>query len=382
MTAISRKTRQNLINHVALVLDASYSMDHLQSKVVEVTDELVKFLAKDSQEKDQETRVSIYTFADTVRCDIWDMDVLRLPSMKELYSLRGSTALIDATMQGLDDFDLITEKYGDHGFLMYVITDGQENVSKGKGANNLVYGRVPRSVLQKELSVRINGLQDNRTVVAFVPNESGVREVQSLGFPIGNIAVWDATTEKGLEQAAETIRTTAATYTSARSTGLRGSKTLLTLGGNVDAKAVKQKLTPLKPTEYDIVPVTKVRDKAFEKPLKKPTKSQPEPPKAWFVRIDDFINHVDPPFRIGKGYYQLFSGEARKSEKIQGNKQVAVMDKKTSKVYVGAEARQIIGLPDYDVTVKADTNPDYEIFVRSTSDNRHLPVGTKVLLLK
>lgn len=381
VTAISRKTRQNLINHVALVLDASYSMSHLSTKVVEVTDELVKFLAKDSQEKNQETRVSIYTFSDEVQCDIWDMDVLRLPSMKELYNIRGNTALIDATMLGLDDFDLITEKYGDHGFLMYVITDGQENVSKGKGPAPL-YGRAPRSVLQTNLASRIAGLQDNRTVVAFVPNESGVQEVKALGFPVGNIAVWDATSERGLEKAAETIRTTAATYTSARSTGLRGSKTLLTLGGDVDAKAVKKNLTPLKSSEYDIVPVTKVREKAFEKALKKPTKTQPEPPTAWFVRIDDFINHVDPPFRIGKGYYQLFSGSARKSEKIQGNKQVAVMDKKTSKVYVGPEARQIVGLPDYDVTVKADTNPDFEIFVRSTSDNRHLPVGTKVLLLK
>jgi hypothetical protein len=301
--------------------------------------------------------------------------------MKEYYSVRGNTALVDATLLALDDFDLITEKYGDHGFLMYVVTDGEENVSKGNGVRP-PFGRTPFAELQRQLSERIIGLKDNRTVVAFVPNDRGVRQVQSLGFPVGNIAVWDATSERGLEEAAETIRATAESYTTARSTGLRGTSTLLTLGGQVDAKAVKQKLKPLDPSEYDLVPITKVREKAFEKKTK-PTKTYPEGrSQGWFVRIDDFVNHVDPPFRIGKGYYQLFSGGARKSEKIQGNKQIAVMDKKTSQVYVGQQARSIVGLPAHDVTVKADTNPDFEIFVRSTSDNRHLPVGTKLLLLK
>lgn len=60
------------------------------------------------------------------------------------------------------------------------------------------------------------------------------------------------------------------------------------------------------------------------------------------------------------------------------------MDKKTSRIYVGPEARDIVGLPHHDVTVAPDANPDYEIFIRSTSDNRHLPCnkGSKLLVMR
>ena len=187
--------KQNLTNHIALVLDASYSMQHLQDKVIQVTDRLVAAWAKDSVDKEQETRVTVYTFADTPRCDIWDMDVMRLPSMKSLYSVRGNTALIDATTLALNDGELITEKYSDHAFLAIILTDGEENCSKGTGTKP-VYGRTPREVLIQQMGLRLAGLKDNRTVAVLVPNDQGYREAKQYGF--SNIAMWDATFERGL----------------------------------------------------------------------------------------------------------------------------------------------------------------------------------------
>lgn len=358
--------KQNFINHIALVLDASGSMGYHKDNLIKVADEQIAYLAKRSQELDQETRVTVYTFDDRVQCLVYDKDVLRLPSIRDLYRIGGMTALIDATMQSQVDLAHTWEGYGDHSFLTFVLTDGQENRS--------------RTYRREELTDRLEKLPDNWTVAVLVPDQLAKREAMQFGFPKDNIAIWDATSAHGVEEAVSVIRTATDTYMTNRTQGVRGTRSLF-VGGQVDANAVKARLTPLAHTAYEIVPVTKTAD-AFEK-RKKPTKKFPEGEVlGWFVRIDDFVNKMYPPFTIGKGWYQLFSGSARRSEKIQGNKMVAVMDKRTSQVYVGHEARQIVGLPDHDVTVKPDANPDYEIFVKSTSDNRHLPVGTKLLIMK
>jgi hypothetical protein len=50
-------------------------------------------------------------------------------------------------------------------------------------------------------------------------------------------------------------------------------------------------------------------------------------------------------------------------------------------VYSGRDARQIVGLPDMNVRVSPSHNPDFDIFVQSTSLNRKLIAGTKYLYL-
>lgn len=375
-------TKQNYINHITLLLDASGSMGHLQQKVVKVTDELVTFLATKSKEDNEETRISVYSFADEVECHIWDMDVFRLPSVKGLYTIKGMTAMADAVHRALDDTEMVPEKYGAHDFTYYLLTDGFDNASRTRDGKRPAFGRTPVEVLQEEMQKRFTALPDNRIMLGLAPDDRSARQLYDFGYAKGNVALWDATTEAGLEQAVEKIKESYTSYVAKRAaTGVRGTRTAFTIGGQVDAAAVKQNLIPLAHTAYELVPVTKT-DKAWLK-RKRPTKKFPEGEEiGYVVRIDDFLNKVHPPFYVGKGYYQLFSAGARTREKVQGNKQVAVMDKRTSQIYVGPEARQIVGLPDHDVTVAPDANPDYEIFVKSTSDNRHLPVGTKLLIMK
>jgi len=86
---------QNLINHVVFVLDASSSMRKIAADLVKVVDGQVARLARRSQQVDQETRVTIYTFADTAQWHVYEKDVLRLPSIKDLYKAIGNTALRD-----------------------------------------------------------------------------------------------------------------------------------------------------------------------------------------------------------------------------------------------------------------------------------------------
>src|SRR6478609_5655019 len=93
--------KQNYINHIAFVIDASSSMGHLSDTVVEIFDSQIAYLAKRSKELDQETRASVYLFSDTTKNLVFDMDVMRLPSLKELYRAYGNTALLDAVEKSI-----------------------------------------------------------------------------------------------------------------------------------------------------------------------------------------------------------------------------------------------------------------------------------------
>ena len=53
------RKKQQPINHVAFVIDASDSMNHIAGEVVRVVDQQVKDLAELSTQLDQETRVTI-----------------------------------------------------------------------------------------------------------------------------------------------------------------------------------------------------------------------------------------------------------------------------------------------------------------------------------
>lgn len=377
MTAIAK----NLTTHVALVLDRSVSMDHLTEKTIQVADELVAFLAEQSKANNQEWRVSVYTFGNDVSCHIWDMDVLRLPSMKEHYRIDGNTALIDAVNTALDDGEKITEHRGDHAFLVYVLTDGEENWSAGEHARRS--GGYPPygvgQILSDRLRKRLKSLPDNRTMAVLAPNANGRRYMQDLGF--NNIELWDASSEAGMEKAAQSIKTSATAYMTARTqgaAGLRSMKGGLFVGANVNAQAVKAaNLVPLDPKQRKITVVVKTED-SFEKVVKPANSRRKVAETGWFVKIEDYVKRVNKgEYPLGDAFYELV-----KSERVQGDKEIAVVEVDTNKVFVGDGARQLLGLPDHVVSVKPDMNPDYKIFIQSNSLNRHLPHGSSVMVLK
>lgn len=364
---MTAKSGQNYINHIALVLDASASMQSLASKVVKVTDDLVAFLADKSKKDNEETRITVYSFSDEAECHIWDMDVFRLPSIKGLYKIKYSTALIDAVHLVLDDLSTVPEKYGDHDFMAYVLTDGQENVSRGKQTPQRgFYGRVPSGTLTKELRDRLDGLPANVTMLGLAPDDTAARYMYRYGFAEGNVALWDASTEEGLETAVERIKEAHTSYVATRTlTGVRGTKSAFVVGDNVDKAHVKAaNLKPLANSTRQIVPVVKTPE-AYEHKT-----------KGWVVEIKPFVDYAHPPYRVGRAFYQLV-----KREKIQGDKAIAVVEKSTSKVFVGDGARQLVGLPDHEVAVTPGQSADYDIYVQSSSVNRQLQIGTKVLLL-
>lgn len=329
---------QRLINHVALVLDGSASMRSHKSKLVNVADDQIGHLALRSEELKQETRVSVYLFADRVQCLIFDMDVMRLPSIADLYGTAGMTALIDATIKSQDDLSTTSQIYGDHAFLTFVLTDGMENASQNSWT---------------KLPSYLDGSRgDNWTTAFLVPDRAGVAYMKRLGAQEGNIAVWDTLSTTGIVDAVKTIRTATDNFMTNRASGIRGTRNVFSTGLDaVNEQTVKQNLKPL--TNYQLLRVGNTG------------------------RIDDYVEAaLGRPYVKGMAYYQL-----TKTENIQPQKAIVVVNKKTGQAFGGFEARHLIGLPDTGtVRVRPDHNPEFDIYVQSTSFNRKLLANTNLLI--
>lgn len=331
---------QRLINHVVLVIDQSGSMYKHRNTVVEVVDSTVGYLAERSKEYEQETRVSIYTFSSGyqhIACLVYDMDVLRLPSLKGLYNPAGGTALIDATIKAISELEQTATLHGEHAFLFYTITDGQENSSTASSYT---------------LKSKLGELyaRNNWTVAAFVPDKMAVNDAVRFGFLQDNVTLWETGSAKSFEAVGKVIRETTNTFMENRSKGIHSSKSLFRLNTLSDLD-IKNKLTPLAQYNYSMKYVP------FDQ------------------RVDSFVAAVTGrSLIIGKAYYQL-----TKTEDIQPQKNIAISY--NNKVYTGPQARQLLGLPDHTVKVRPDQMPGYTIFVQSTALNRKLIGGTNLLLM-
>ena len=327
---------------MVFVLDASGSMSNKRRKLIEVVDAQIKDLAERSKTFNQETRVTVYAFDDEVVCLFFDVDVLRLPSIAEYYQIKGMTALIDATLYSQEDLRKTATMYGDHAFLTYVLTDGMENASNRPAS---------------ELAQWMGNLAENETVAVFVPDQQGVSAVRRYGFPPDNIAIWDASSARGVEQVGATMAQATQTYYTMRSKGVRSTTSLFAGGAEqVNTKTVKAAgLVPLHAAQYAMHTVRDVGTLSIRPYCELMTGRK---------------------YRTGEAFYQL-----TKPETVQVQKTVAVRRRTTGEVFVGANARALLELPDSSVRVRPADNPEFDVFIQSTSVNRKLVVGTELMVL-
>jgi hypothetical protein len=341
--ASSTPTISNYINHIVFVLDKSGSMGPHRDTLIKVVDNQVAKLARDSKILDQETRVSIYLFDQTTECIVYDKDVLRLPSLKGLYHPNGGTALLDATHLAIEELGQTPELHGEHAFLVYVLTDGEENSSR-TGAF--------ASVQQD-----FKNLPDNWTVAALVPDVLGVKNAKDYGFPKDNIVVWNAAAAGGMDEAGDVIGKATENFMRQRASGVKGTRTLFSFDTSaISKKTVKANLDALKAETYELLQVRKADNGAA---------------------IKSFVEK-----RTGQGYVQGSAYyELSKKEKIQSRKQICLKEVSTGKVYGGEAVRDLLQLPDHEVRVNPATHPQFVFFVQSTSVNRKLVQGTELLVI-
>lgn len=362
----------NVINHIVFELDASGSMGGREADVMAVLEQQVNWLVERGDQLDQENRVTIYTFDSgryrelRLTCPVFDMDVKRLQGKlknKELgdfYRPSGGTPLIDATKRCIKELGQTCQLYGDHAFLHFVLTDGRETDNTTGGPS---------------LLAQIKALPNNWTMAALVPDVLLKMQAVQYGFPLGNVAVWNVNAATGVAEVGEEFIKAMDNYTMARSTGATQTGQLFA----PSTAQVQANLKPLDPADYLLLRVIPTKGIDIKIPKKTVLVSRPEGLKH--VEIMAFVEAQGHKYVTGKTFYEVI-----KSEKIDGNKAVIVVDNETGIAYTGQQARTMVGLDQFSRRVKpvakdAQGKQKYAIFVQSTSTNRLLQINDSRVLV-
>lgn len=323
---------------VIFVLDESGSMGHLSGKVLETLQGYITSL-REATDDENRYEVNFVKFSDSVKIQnrtFWDVSSTYADVKNILYRPSGGTALLDAMGEAID----ACEGDNDTSYLMIVLTDGQENASV----------RCTKKALQKRLA-EIEAT-DRWTVVVNCPKED-VSYVESLGLLKENIKPWEATT-KGMETLSRDTTQGLKSYTAARSAGQTRSRSFYADTSNLSTNTVAQALTDITPK------VVVVRRQHSDNEV-----------------IREFCVSRFGRYDIGRVFYELI-----KSEKVQSQKEIVILDETTGKFYTGwTAARQLLGLPldGKEVRLKPGTMGTKRVFVQSTSVNRKLADGQRVI---
>lgn len=253
------------------------------------------------------------------------------------YKTNGSTPLYDA----VDDAIQELSKYDGPSVanLVLVITDGQENASRKINAINL--------------GAKIRGLQatDRWTFTFRVPRGYAKYLSSTLGLHEGNIIEWDQT-EADLERSTKATVAGTQSYFTARATGRTSVNTFY--ANPADVQNIDRTLTDVS-TKFKRYTIDPYQDG---------------------ISIADFCVQKIGKYELGRVYYSL-----NKPEKVQQNKDLIIRDTNNGAMYGGAQARGLLGLPiSGDIKLAPGNMGKYEVFVRSTSNNRKLYANNAVLV--
>jgi len=122
--------------HVAIVIDASGSMNRLKPFVIKTFNDQLEVLKKEADEK-LEVRVSVLTFSypEMITFLRWETNIHDIePILENEYRPDGSTALFDGIGMMMDRLKEVDDYLSENSaFLLMIITDGEENSSRRYG---------------------------------------------------------------------------------------------------------------------------------------------------------------------------------------------------------------------------------------------------------
>lgn len=329
-------------NHIAILLDQSSSMAYhgLTNAAMAAFNKIAASIKKSAIETAQETTVTYITFADTADVKYAGRDARFVSELTD-YRSYGNTALFDAVGRATEELDRLHHD-SDTSYLVMAITDGEENHSRR------------HSSLSIADAIRDRQGRGNWSFVFQVPPGAYSQKLaRDFKIPLDNICEWGLT-EAGLNHAAKVASDGVENYYRARSTGKKAVTTFFVTTdlSKVKPKDVTRKLTDLS-DQFRLLDV----------------------PKEQAIR--DFVEQkTGKAYVVGCAYYLLM-----KPEKVQAKKKILIMEKGKKAVWGGDEARDMIGLPvGAEAKVTPGNHNAFDIYCQSTSVNRILPRGTKVLV--
>lgn len=331
--------------YVGIVRDHSGSMAGLVNKAIDDYNTNVVSLKEAAIENYLDMIVS------TVCCGITDIKTRKIYTVEnklssvtvlrnlDTYKVEGMTPLFDSVGELINIMKSVPD-FNDPqvSFLILTITDGGENAS---------------SEWRYKLAGEIQKLTaTDRWTFAFRVPRGYKHALTLIGIPEYNILEWDQT-QKGFETATNITKTAVKNFYRGVAAGVRSSTAFFS-----DLKDVK-------PAEVKAV-------------MKEITKDVKMFPVASDTDIKTFTEaKTKKPYKKGTAFYQLVKPE----KAVQDYKKIVIKHRKSGKAYEGAAARTLLNLPTIGtIRLNPGENGGYDIFIQSTSLNRKLPAGSKLLV--
>jgi hypothetical protein len=294
---------------------------------------------------------SIDTIASTIKCgigpgkgrverEIVNSNIQVLEPIGYYETNGHSTPLFDSVGEMINLFKEVPDYHSkDVSFLIMAVTDGEDNDSPG---------------WKYSIAHEIKKLQGtDRWTFTFRVPQGYKSYLIRLGIPEGNIYEWEQTEQGMRESTYATQSATQSYYDTLQTRGVHSNSTFYSnlQGGKQQVKAVLHSIAK----EASVYPNT-VREGAS---------------------IKELSTHYTGKYVKGTVFYQLMKRESR----IQDYKVICVQEKNSRNIYSGRAARDLLGLPHIGtIAVAPGNHGDYEIFVQSTSVNRKIPLGSRILV--
>jgi hypothetical protein len=341
----SARVLTGLRQKVTLIVDKSGSMGGFRREVPRSVNDTIATLKRESRERGIETIFGLVLFDTHERWICRDTPIERAPDLTEWqYLPGGGTALRDTLAQVIDAYRKGPDARDPQtAFYAHVTTDGLDENS-----------HLWSNFALRELITEVQGT-DRWTIGIQCPPNMSQRIINEYGLPPGNVMEW-AQNRQGFDHARVSTQSAVGTLYAARSAGETRSCALF---ANVAAPSVVEATLQEVTHQY----------------------RQFEVRSGEHGELADFIRGKNLVYELGRAFYELV-----KPEKVQGRKEVVLGDKlaaagTTEKLFTGAEARRLIGLPDSDeeVWLKPGDQGRYRIYIQSTSTNRGIGLGSRVL---
>jgi hypothetical protein len=328
-------------NYIGICLDKSGSMTGIRKATVKAYNTNVAAIRDATNREGQDTILFSNAFGGRVQWLFRNSSINALKDLTEAdYYPDGGTPLFSALLEMMDELKKVPD-YGDPNvaFQILVVSDGDENTS---GLRNIEAA----TRLMNQLTAT-----DRWTFAFLLPKGRAARFARDYFVPAGNIREWDAT-ERGTQEAFQHTSVAYDTYFTSRSRGVTSTKSFFTDLKGVTATDVKRACQEIT-NDVDIYRNEKDN-----------------------ILIREFCeNKTKKQFLKGAAFYELVKTE----KKVQDYKKLVIRDRTTGKVF-GDGSRQLLGLPAYgEVKLVPGDHAQYDVFVQSTSVNRKLPAGTRVL---
>lgn len=257
------------------------------------------------------------------------------------WSVDGGTPLYDGIGNMIELFESLPDAKDEHvSFLVMITTDGAEMHS--------------RAYDQQRLSTKIRELQKTGrwSFVFRIPKNGKDFMITGLGVPMDNIQKWD-TTAAGMAASTQATTQAMGNYFTARASGAKSTSSFYANASNVNLAALED--------------------------ISKKVSLYVVPDNDNGIEIRPFVLRYRMEYLKGSAFYQLTKTES----KVSHTKMILIRERNTGKIFGGAEARSMIGLPtDRNARLHPGDHKNFDLFIQSESVNRKLVAGTGVLYWK